>query len=505
MPTRDLLIAASSDRVSGSGLLLPFAGLIAALTILRLAVNGLSGTDLFVDEAQYWDWSRALALGYYSKPPLLAWLIAGATHVCGDSEFCVRLPSPLLHAATSFVVFLIGRRLYCETVGFWSGLAFALLPGVSLSAGIISTDVPLLFFWAVGVLAFLGLMERPSAGLALLLALALGLGLNAKYAMAYFLPCAGVALMWRQARPTAGSLVLLGAAVLGGLALLIPNVLWNAQHGYATFAHTADNAGWHGIPFHPGKAAEFLVTQFGVFGPILFGVLLVTVWRAARGEVALSDADRSMLAFSLPVLAAVTVQGFLSHALANWAAPAYVTATVLVTAELLRRDAWGWLKGSLAVSLAILALIASASIGAGHFTLPGAGDPFARTLGQRGLADAVRNALAEERKSGTPVAGVLTDARGVTAGLLYYGRDLDVPVWAWRSGAVPQNHFEMVRGFPGDVQGAVLLVSLDADPRAITRRFGSVTPLGSRAVRAGDFTTRTLHLFRLASFKGAPS
>ena len=32
--------------------------------------------DLFGDEAQYWIWSQNPDFGYYSKPPLLAWIIA---------------------------------------------------------------------------------------------------------------------------------------------------------------------------------------------------------------------------------------------------------------------------------------------------------------------------------------------------------------------------------------------------------------------------------------------
>jgi hypothetical protein len=55
-----------------------------------------SDVDLFFDESQYWSWSRELAFGYFSKPPLLAWLIAAAERVCGDSEACIRAPAPLL-------------------------------------------------------------------------------------------------------------------------------------------------------------------------------------------------------------------------------------------------------------------------------------------------------------------------------------------------------------------------------------------------------------------------
>jgi 4-amino-4-deoxy-L-arabinose transferase-like glycosyltransferase len=478
--------------------------LLCVLTVFRLVSNAASGTDLFVDESQYWSWSRDLAFGYFSKPPLLAWLIAGATALCGDGEACVRAPSPLLHAGTALMVFFIGRRLYSGAVGFWSALAFALLPGISLSAGIISTDVPLLFCWSVALLAFVLLLDRPGMGPALLLGAALGLGLNAKYAMAYFVLCSVVALVLIPRQRALPTLPYLGLALAVGAALIVPNIVWNADNGFATFSHTAHNAGWNGVPFHPEKALEFLATQFGVFGPILFGALAVLTWRVASGRESWPEADRVLLSFSLPVIAIVTVQAFLSHALANWAAPAYVAASVLVTAALVRENSWGWLKGSLALALVVQIVISQASLYAGRFALPGAGDPFARTLGNRALADAIGKALGE-KQGGAPYGAVLADDRGVISGLLYYGRDLGVPVMAWVSGGVPQDHFELTRGYRGDPAGWVLLVSRVADPREITGRFAEVTTLGPRTVPAGDYATRTVYLFSVRSWRGAAS
>ncbi len=55
-------------------------------------------------------------------------------------------------------------------------------------------------------------------------------------------------------------------------------------------------------------------------GPILFGALLVIVWRARRTFSALPESDRLLLAFSVPVIALITTQAFLSRAHANWAA-----------------------------------------------------------------------------------------------------------------------------------------------------------------------------------------
>ena len=41
-----------------------------AILLLRIILNIL-GLPLHFDEAQYWDWSQILDLGYFSKPPLL--------------------------------------------------------------------------------------------------------------------------------------------------------------------------------------------------------------------------------------------------------------------------------------------------------------------------------------------------------------------------------------------------------------------------------------------------
>ncbi len=108
------------------------AGFLAVLTVVRLVGLRYSAADLFVDEAQYWSWSRELAFGYFSKPPLLAWLIAAAEAVCGDGEACIRAPAPILYFLTSLVVYALGRALYDARTGLWAALLTALGPGVNL-------------------------------------------------------------------------------------------------------------------------------------------------------------------------------------------------------------------------------------------------------------------------------------------------------------------------------------------------------------------------------------
>jgi hypothetical protein len=79
------------------------------------------------------------------EAPLIAWIIRVGTDGCLLSESGVRLPSPLIHTATASSI-PSGRGSVMPGSGSGRPCVFAMLPGVSLSAGIFSTDVPLLFF-----------------------------------------------------------------------------------------------------------------------------------------------------------------------------------------------------------------------------------------------------------------------------------------------------------------------------------------------------------------------
>lgn len=500
-PTSTQQRSAFAARSAVARYAIVLTGLLAVLLAVRILALKLNGTDLFFDEAQYWSWSLEPAFGYYSKPPLIAWVIGLSTSACGVSEFCIRLPSPLIHAATSGLVFAIGVRLYDAQVGFWSALVFATLPGVSFSAGIISTDVPLLFCWALALLGYIALTQSRSWWPALVLGAALGIGLNAKYAMAYVVLCIAVDLVATPERRRLLADPRLWLSLVTGIALIIPNLFWNASHSFATFSHTADNAKWTGNLVNPLKALEFAGTQFGVFGPILFGGLLVIAMRAYRNGI--PAADRLLLAFALPVLVVVTVQAFLSRAHANWAAVSYVAAAVLVTATMIRDLSWGWLRASLGLHVAIVASLGVATAMAGTIVLPGgAGDPFARTLGWRNVADATAVILADARKAGRPFGSVIADERALSAELLYYMRAEPTPLLAWRTSAKPADHYELTRPFTSSSRGPVLLVAMRNDASGITKHFAEARKIAQKALAAGKSSSRTITYFELDGYRG---
>src|SRR5262245_43445177 len=235
------MISPSGSPTSPSRSFWTAALIVSTLTIVRLGALRVSAVDLFFDESQYWSWSRELALGYFSKPPLLAWLIAAAEQLCGPSEACIRAPAPLMSLGISLLAYASGRTLYDARTGFWAAMLAAFGTGSVFSARIVSTDVPAVLFWALALFAYAHLLQKPDLRWALVLGFAIGAGLLAKYAMAYFLPGLVLAAAFEKRARALLARPELWLALSLAVIVVSPNILWNAANGFATFRHAGGN------------------------------------------------------------------------------------------------------------------------------------------------------------------------------------------------------------------------------------------------------------------------
>ena len=482
--------------ISENGYFLRLLICLGALLALRIAAIYAAKIDLVLDEAQYWTWSRELSFGYFSKPPMIAWVIRAASAVCGDGEVCIRAASPVLYTLASLMIYLSGRALFDARVGFWSAIVFATVPGVSYSSLLMTTDVPLILFWTIALYAWIMLVKRQSMGFAILLGVAVGLGLLAKQAMIYVVLCIGChAAASREARQALKGGRAIVAALLAA-ALFSPNIIWNAEHGFPTVQHTGSNIGWQYPYIHPYRVVEYFALQFGVFGPILFAVLLRAAWREIRHP---SDpAKILLLCFSLPVLAILTVQALFSRAHGNWSATAYPAAAILVTAVMLELNRRILFLVSLDLHLAIAVMLAAAPAFALQLPLFERLQFLSRVVGWRAVAEAVRTKLAENR-----YGAIVVDTRELAGELLYYLRDEPMPLYVLPTGPTPSDHYEMTRPFTAATPQPILFISLSKCPDKFLKSFAEVNRLDVVPVPLIETRVRMLHFCRLAGYKGS--
>ncbi len=467
--------------------------LIAGFAILRIVALAISPVSLYQDESQYWVWSRNFDWGYYSKPPMIAWLIALSTNLVGDSDFAIRLPAPLLHTGTAVFLMLSARQLWDRKAGFWAATLYLTMPGVWLSGVVISTDALLFCAWSAGLFALLRLRAGGGWGAAIGLGLALGFGFLSKYAMIYFLASTGLVLIFDAASRTA-LLSWRGIAALATfLAILAPNLAWNAANDFATVSHTAANANWGGDLFHPGELIEFLLAQPGVFGPVTFAVLLTVFGLALAHFLRLPPDERLLVIYALPPLAVVMIQAFISRAHANWAAATYIAGTLLVVSFLLRGAAWRrWaLFGSIglhsAIGLFVVALAGSPAL----VEMLGAGDATKRIRAWDETADAILDAA-----NADDYAMIVFDDRNAFHQMQRYAPSLEGRMAMWLRHAGPSNHAEDVWPLSEDQDGLLLIVS--NRPREVARLredFTQFEAVGELAIPLDDGYTRDFSLW----------
>ncbi len=128
--------------------------LFCLLTLLRLLYAYWYPLDLSGDEAYYWDWGRQPDWGYFSKPPLIAWIMAFLQITGWDTPTGMRLLAAVFSAAVPALVYGFGRELYGVRIGLWGAALTALTPANAVLGLALVPDALLILCWCGAMWAF---------------------------------------------------------------------------------------------------------------------------------------------------------------------------------------------------------------------------------------------------------------------------------------------------------------------------------------------------------------
>ena len=468
--------------------------ILTVLTAYRGWVAVHNDLPLFYEEAQYWTWAQHLDWGYYSKPPMVAWVIA-LTTLGSNGEIWVKLGALLLHPLTAIVVFVLGRRMFNDKVGFSAGLLFASLPIVGFNSLFITTDAPLFLFWGLSTLWLWQALRDRRWSSWLLTGAAVGLGMMSKYSMAIFLPSLLLVLTLPAFRDQRRNPRLYAAALLA-LLIFVPNLWWNAHMDFVSFKHTAAISHLNKRLFHPDSLLDFIAGQFGCMGPLAFGTLLLALcWRKVWRNTRLAY----LAAMTLPFLGVIALQAFLATANVNWAAPTFFGGSLLVAAVW---EQGGWRKVRAAAILLNLVLLSlfyhyHAVADLLQVQLTRNSDPYARVDGWPQLGAQVDRVLAAN-----PGTHLAVTERTDFALLAYYARPHTDGMRIWNPHGDKLNQYELFNDIKPAVGQSFIFVKDRPLDSAIASRFQRWTALGQLNVPLYPDFTLTLYLYRGDQFKG---
>ncbi len=377
-------------------------------SLMRLLYAALHPMNLAGDEAYYWEWSRHLDWGYFSKPPGIAWLIAAATALGGVHTVTFRITSALLGVGSLALIRALAGRLFGARAAVLAVLLALATPANVLLNFMLTIDAPLVLCWSAALYClwrWLG-SDPPGAGWLAGLALALAAGYLAKQMMLVFPLLAILYLATSRAHRDRLRSPGFWLAISLSLLALLPPLWWNARHDWVTFHHTGGQIAGDtddrpfGLTF-----VEFLLTQAGVLSPILWFFVMATAVAGLRHFRRLGEAERFLVVFSAPALVVMTLMALRQTMLPNWAAVYYLAAVMLVAGWLAGHGRGlglpdGWRRATKpALILGLLMVVAGYLWSPALQIFDRAGDPrldpMRRLIGHQAVAEAAAPLLAE--------------------------------------------------------------------------------------------------------------
>jgi 4-amino-4-deoxy-L-arabinose transferase-like glycosyltransferase len=316
--------------------------LVILIIALALALHVLLGAivGFSIDETYDVVIARHPALSYQDHPPAAMWLIAAAAKLAGsESHLIVRMPTLILSAALSWLLYRLTAFMFDKWAGVFAVAALCLSPLFSFYLGTVAvTDGPLLFsLTAAALFVARALFDKdgahridwPLAGLFF------GLALLSKFSAILLLP--GLALFLLTVPRHRGVLLTPGpyVAALLALAVFAPVIVWNWENGFGAFVFQGGRAALDG-GIHVERTLAHIGILIAVMGPALWFAQIATLISALRA----GPADERRWFFAM--LAIVPIAFFLMLDLfggardqvPHWQAPGYLFTFPLVGAAI---------------------------------------------------------------------------------------------------------------------------------------------------------------------------
>ncbi|MDA1082099.1 MAG: glycosyltransferase family 39 protein [Gemmatimonadetes bacterium] len=485
---------------------------LAVIAIGAVARFLLAATvGLGVDESYAVAVARQFSLSYFDHPPLHFW-IAGAAAKLARSEMgeVVRFPFVLCFAGTTWFMYSIGRRLFGDRAGLYGIILLNVSAVFSLSTGgWVLPDGPLMLFMAaaadrISVILFDD-TPAPAIGAWCVAGLLTGLAMLSKYHGAFILAGTFAFIVssstHRRWLATPGPYIATAIA----FAFFAPVIIWNSQHGWASFAFQGARAGATSA-INLGSFLANIGGQMAWVLPWIFVPLAASVWRAVRGGP--GDERRWFLlclaAGPIAIFTLVSLRG--NPGLPHWQAPGWLFAFPMLGAavgERLDRNerrTKRWLRWSVWGYVGLIALLTThASTGWMARIAPEAfskGDPSGDLVTWSRLLPALAEADFD------PATDFVAATSWIQAGKAAVGAGPRIPVLCLC--ADPHHFFYAYSDSAYLGRNAIIVHKVRAGDDVIERfapYFERIEPLTEFAVMRGPQDVMAVELFRATNFR----
>jgi dolichyl-phosphate-mannose-protein mannosyltransferase len=252
---------------------LPATAVLAGLALAKLLLQfaGIRHYGFFRDELYYMACGEHLAWGYVDQPPLIAFAAWFVRHLFGDSLVSIRLLPALAGAAVVFLTGILAHEFGGGRFAqFLAATSILFAPAYLAFDSFLSMNAFEPLFWLLCAWIAVRIVRGASPRLWMAFGAVAGLGLENKHTMLVF----GFALIVGLLLSGENRLFYSKWIWIGGLialALFLPNLLWEAHHGWPQIEVVRNAQLYKNVSISP---LRFLGEQVAFLDPLALPVWL---------------------------------------------------------------------------------------------------------------------------------------------------------------------------------------------------------------------------------------
>jgi len=309
--------------------------LIGIATLVRCFIAGFVG--LGNDEVYYRMYAQYLQWNYFDHPPMVGWMIRLSTfNLFADHEFFIRLGAIISAAATTWLLFLSGKKLHNAYAGFLAAIIYtATIYGSIIAGTFILPDSPQMVCWAAGLYLLTRITQytnitRVKKKDVLLFGIATGMGMLCKIHTSFlWLGFILYVLLYNRQWLVQPVFYISGIITIF---IFYPVIQWNINNHFITYLYHSNRVNITEGGFDPATFFTFAAGQVFYCNPVIFIFFIPVTIAALKNNLPLLLSQKRLLLFcSLPLILAATVISFFKPVLPHWPGPAY-SGLILLTA-----------------------------------------------------------------------------------------------------------------------------------------------------------------------------
>lgn len=309
--------------------------LIVIATSVRLFLA--SQVELANDEVYYWTYALYPDLSHFDHPPMVGFLAQiFSVNLLLKDDFFLRLGSIVLSAGSTWIIFLMGKKIKNELAGLYAAFLYTSSIYCSIISGFsLIPDAPQVFFWLLSLNLALEILPAEEITNShrkkmLLMGVVAGLAMLSKYHSVFI--WVGILLfVLFQNRKWLLDYSLYVSGIIS-LCIFSPVMIWNIQNNFISFTFHGDRVSpaWELRP-------DYFFTEIGgqvaYNNPLNIILIIIALIALFKGNDFVNAKYKWVLLLNaIPLWLLFTGFSLFRSTLPHWSGPAFLSLIVIAAA-----------------------------------------------------------------------------------------------------------------------------------------------------------------------------